>query len=176
MISPFNPLFAAPNGRGGPVPRLPRPLLAALVLFWCAVVYACTGCAPDMTHAHIGLGYGVDPAPWHYAADEWRRASGGRVDLTIDAEDTTDADVNVGWEYFLPRSACAYTLEGGADFIRLQIDPESASCIKHPRTVALHELGHVMGAVHSTNPADVMYPIMLGVETLTAADVAQVVP
>jgi hypothetical protein len=174
VTSALDAAYAAPNTRGGPLSRVPRLAALALVTFWCAVAYSCTGCAPDMTRAHIGLGYDVDPEPWEYAVHEWYRASGGRVALTIDAEDTTAAEIGVGWDSFQPRGGCAYT-EVDTHDIRLQMYP-SETCQKYPRTTALHELGHAMGALHSTDPRDVMYPHNTGTETLTAADVAMVVP
>jgi hypothetical protein len=138
-----------------------------------AVALCAAACGNDRLHARIGLGYAVDRGAYDYAVAEWRRASGGRVALTVMADDNSDADYSVGWEAFQPLSACARTPVGG-EFTRLQL-PEPPMCEATRRTTALHELGIFVGADHeSSDPRDVMYPRATdyGTEVLTAHDVA----
>jgi Matrixin len=63
---------------------------------------------------------------------------------------------------------------GFIDAARLQI---SASSFGSPNTeatiqeIALHELGHVVGLGHSTDPNDLMYPILNGVTSFGSCEV-----
>lgn len=63
---------------------------------------------------------------------------------------------------------------GFIDAARLQI---SASSFGSPNTdatikeIAVHELGHVVGLGHSTDPNDLMYPVLNGVSTFGSCEV-----
>jgi hypothetical protein len=57
---------------------------------------------------------------------------------------------------------------------RLQISASSFGSVNTDATIteiALHELGHVVGLGHSTNPSDLMYPVLNGVTAFGSCEV-----
>lgn len=55
------------------------------------------------------------------------------------------------------------------------IDPKMRDRESHIPAIIAHELGHILGAEHSSDPRDLMYPTV-PVDALTPADAAQVCP
>jgi hypothetical protein len=100
------------------------------------------------------------------AFHRWERVAGIPVFFTF-VRDSSRADVMVRWirEFPIERTGQADVRWNGAGWLlsgTLTLATQNAGGIILPPsavyTVALHEIGHLLGLGHSDSPADVMYP------------------
>lgn len=132
-------------------------------------VHISTDNAPD---SEEGLARSV-----HRAFDRWERVGAIPVQFR-QVRDSSRAEVHVHWirSFAMERSGQAEVFWDAAGWIRKAtltiathdpygraIDPDIAY------TVALHEIGHLLGVGHSDDPGDLMYPITT-VSDLTGRD------
>ena len=111
----------------------------------------------------------ISEAVREITGEPWR----GRITTGVDSRELTDGRINVGIgteEYFADRDACAtattsyYAFPDGGyarwAYAEIRFNPDDDSCIFRDdsrATTMAHEIGHVLGLFHVSDPAALMY-------------------
>jgi hypothetical protein len=141
------------------------PRRVRLLLLLAFVLSGCAQTATDRRWANVGLGVGVDETSAVLALNDWNKASHGRIDLKLVAEEDADIVISLGetgslcaltrW-FARPRPGEWATDDGEAVILLSAKSSEDCPTMRAIR----HELGHYMSGAHEhlEDPAAVMYP------------------
>ncbi|MEO7085091.1 MAG: matrixin family metalloprotease [Gemmatimonadaceae bacterium] len=121
----------------------------------------------------------VFPAAVRQAFEQWR-STGIALRFAFVAS-PRDADVRVHWTDHLEHKTGSTTwrtdrngwLSGGDITLATHISDGEILDARGMRAIALHEVGHALGLAHSTNPQDIMAPLV-HVDELSTADRATI--